>query len=83
MRADGLIAAAVLCLDDRVATVATPRASVRRRGVMATDIRKIVTIVEDVRSEAGRAVDPPVRRVVTAAVLATRSPAATSRTSAS
>ena len=46
------------------------RASVRRRGVMATDIRKIVSIVEDVRREAGRPVDPAVRRVVTAAVLA-------------
>lgn len=29
-----------------------------------------MTIVEDVRSEAGRPVDPPVRRVVTAAVVA-------------
>ena len=37
---------------------------------MATDIRKIVSIVEDVRREAGRPVDPAVRRVVTAAVLA-------------
>jgi hypothetical protein len=36
---------------------------------MATDIRKIVTIVEEVRLEAGRTVDPPVRRVATAAVL--------------
>ena len=36
---------------------------------MATEIRKIVTIVEDVRTEAGRPVDPPIRRVVTAAVL--------------
>ena len=36
---------------------------------MATDIRKIVSIVEDMRSEAGQAVDPPIRRVVTAAVL--------------
>ena len=35
-----------------------PRASVRRRGVRPTDIRKIVTIVEDVRMEAGRPVDP-------------------------
>ena len=35
---------------------------------MRTDIRKIVTIVEDVRTEAGRPVDPPIRRVVTAAV---------------
>ena len=35
-----------------------------------TDIRKIVTIVEDVRMEAGQPVDPPIRRVVTAAVLA-------------
>ena len=33
------------------------------------DIRKIVTTVEDVRSEAGQPVDPPIRRVVTAAVL--------------
>ena len=39
-------------------------------GVRLTDIRKIVTIVEDVRMEAGQPVDPPVRRVVTAAVLA-------------
>jgi hypothetical protein len=35
-----------------------------------TDIRKIVTIVEEVRMEAGRPVEPPIRRVVTAAVLA-------------
>ena len=35
----------------------------------ATDIRKIVSIVEDTRREAGQQVDPPVRRVVTAAVL--------------
>ena len=47
-----------------------PRASVRRREVRRTEIRKIVTIVEDVRMEAGRPVDPPIRRVVTAAVLA-------------
>ena len=41
MRAEGLIGAAVLCLGDRVAQrVLDPRASVRRRGVMATDIRK-------------------------------------------
>ena len=33
------------------------------------DIRKIVTTVEEIRLEAGRAVDPPIRRVVTAAVL--------------
>ncbi len=33
------------------------------------DIRKIVSIVEDVRIEAARPVDPPIRRVVTAAVL--------------
>jgi hypothetical protein len=38
--------------------------------VIATEIRKIVTIVEDVWTEAGRPVDPPVRRVATAAVLA-------------
>lgn len=36
---------------------------------MATDIRKVVSIVEDVRREVGQAVDPPIRRVVTAAVL--------------
>ena len=35
-----------------------------------TDIRKIVTLVEEIRLEAGRAVDPPVRRVATAAVIA-------------
>ncbi len=34
-----------------------------------TDIRKIVTIVDDTRLEAGQPVDPPIRRVVTAAVL--------------
>jgi len=33
------------------------------------DIRKIVTIVEDTRLEARRRVEPPIRRVVTAAVL--------------
>jgi hypothetical protein len=37
--------------------------------VSATEIRKIVSIVEDTRLEAGQQVDPPVRRVVTAAVL--------------
>jgi Amino acid synthesis len=37
--------------------------------VRATDIRKIVSIVEDTHLEAGQQVDPPVRRVVTAAVL--------------
>ncbi|HEY7659235.1 MAG TPA: amino acid synthesis family protein [Actinomycetota bacterium] len=36
---------------------------------MHVDIRKVVTIVEDTRLEAGRAVEPPVRRVATAAVL--------------
>lgn len=34
------------------------------------DIRRIVTIVDDTRREAGREVSPPIRRVVTAAVLA-------------
>ncbi len=34
-----------------------------------TDIRKIVTTVEEIRTEADRPVDPPVRRVATAAVL--------------
>jgi hypothetical protein len=34
------------------------------------EIRKIVTIVDEVRLEAGRPVDPPVRRVVVAAVMA-------------
>lgn len=33
------------------------------------DIRKIVTIVDEIHMEAGRPVDPPVRRVVVAAVL--------------
>lgn len=33
------------------------------------DIRKIVTTVEETRLEAGRPVEPPIRRVVTAAVL--------------
>ena len=34
------------------------------------DIRKVVTVVDEIRLEAGREVEPPVRRVVTAAVLA-------------
>jgi hypothetical protein len=34
------------------------------------EIRKIVTIVDEVHLEAGRPVDPPVRRVVVAAVMA-------------
>ena len=34
------------------------------------DIRKIVTTVEQIRSEAGRPVDPRLTRVITAAVLA-------------
>jgi hypothetical protein len=34
------------------------------------EIRKIVTIVDEVHLEAGRSVDPPVRRVVAAAVMA-------------
>jgi len=33
------------------------------------DIRKIVTTVEEIRLEAGRRVDPSIKRVVTAAVL--------------
>ncbi len=33
------------------------------------DIRKIVSIVDETRLEAGREVEPPIRRVVTAAVL--------------
>ena len=33
------------------------------------DIRKIITTVEEIRSEAGQPVDPPVRRAATAAVL--------------
>ena len=33
------------------------------------DIRKIVTIVDEVHREGGRAVDPPIRRVVVAAVV--------------
>ena len=32
------------------------------------DLRKIVTFVDETRSEVGRPVDPPIRRVVTAAV---------------
>jgi Amino acid synthesis len=35
----------------------------------ATDIRKIVTIVDETRREVGRPVEPPVRRVIVAAVL--------------
>ena len=34
------------------------------------EIRKLVTLTEQVRSEAGRPVDPPVTRVVAAAVIA-------------
>lgn len=34
------------------------------------DIRKIVTIVDGIHMEAGRVIDPPLRRVVTAAVFA-------------
>ncbi len=34
------------------------------------DIRKIVTMIDDVRIEAGQPVDPPIRRVIAAAVLA-------------
>ena len=33
------------------------------------DIRKIVTIVDEVRLEAGQPIEPPIRRVVVAAVL--------------
>jgi hypothetical protein len=33
------------------------------------EIRKLVTIVDEVRLEAGRPVDPPIRRVISAAVL--------------
>ena len=61
LRAAGLIAGAVLCLRRTARDGREPRASVRRRGVIATDIRKIVTIVEDVRMRgraAGRPADP-------------------------
>ncbi len=34
------------------------------------EIRKIVTYADETRREAGRAVDPPIRRVIAAAVLA-------------
>lgn len=34
------------------------------------EIRKLVTIVDEIRTEAGREIAPPVRRVITAAVLA-------------
>jgi hypothetical protein len=37
--------------------------------VSPTDIRKVVTAFEELRMEAGRVVDPPVRRVTAAAVL--------------
>lgn len=33
------------------------------------DIRKLVTVVDEIHIEAGRTIDPPVRRVITAAVL--------------
>jgi hypothetical protein len=42
----------------------------RAAGGIAVDIRKIVTTVDEVHLEAGRPVDPRVRRVVVAAVLA-------------
>ena len=35
------------------------------------DIRRVVTTVDETRLEAGRPVSPPIRRVVTAAVLVT------------
>jgi len=34
------------------------------------DIRKIVTMIDETRLEAGRSVDPPIRRVIVAAVCA-------------
>lgn len=37
---------------------------------MSADIRKIVTIVDEIRREMGREVDPPARRAVAAAVIA-------------
>jgi hypothetical protein len=37
---------------------------------MAPDIRKLVTIVEETRSEMGRSVDPPTRRAAAIAVIA-------------
>ena len=37
---------------------------------MAPDIRKLVTIVEETRSEMGRAVEPPTRRAAAIAVIA-------------
>lgn len=37
---------------------------------MQLDIRKLVTSVEDLRTEAGRPVDRPIRRVITAAIFA-------------
>ncbi|MBY0611154.1 MAG: amino acid synthesis family protein [Beijerinckiaceae bacterium] len=37
---------------------------------MSVSIRKIVTIVEETRSEMGRAIDPPVRRAAAIAVIA-------------
>ncbi len=37
---------------------------------MSADIRKIVTIVDEIRREMGREVDPPTRRAVAAAVIA-------------
>ncbi|MGZ4149843.1 MAG: amino acid synthesis family protein [Actinomycetota bacterium] len=36
---------------------------------MDVDIRRVVTIVDEIHGEAGRPVDPPIRRVVAAAVL--------------
>lgn len=33
------------------------------------DIRKLVTVIDETHREAGRPIDPPIRRVITAAVL--------------
>ncbi len=41
-----------------------------RSATMPAKIRKIVTLVEEVRSEVGRAVDPPTRRAAAIAVIA-------------
>ncbi len=48
---------------------------------MSAEIRKIVTIVDEVLTEMGRPVDPPIRRAAALAVIANPSPGTMSRIS--
>ena len=80
MRADGLLAAAVLCLDDQVADGREPRASVRRRGVRR---RTSGRSSRSSRTCGWRPDGRSTRRSVASSpprCWRTRSPAATSRT---